>query len=561
MDTRVPPELPPHRSAAPAARTRSRPAATSTHSAGVWLILLLALAAVVGAVVVSSLVPDRYKATASIVKQVTTGPYESVNMDALTRELSTIEQLLLTPDVLDRAAKQRKGESPGSMQAALESSVDPEANLIFVTATAGDPKKAAQIANAVAATFIATQRDVTRRSTSRRARDSSRSCKRPGQPGAAQQSRRSAAALASSASRWPGAGMDLQIAQRAIPPERAQHAQPLRNTRLALFLGLFLGVLVALGRDQLVPRISGARELSRLLELPLLVDRPLRPPAPRPAHAARCPASSTRATRRSPRRCASRCRPIGPARRPRHQRAARRGQEHRHRAARPRARAGRPADPARLGRPALADAARAHSTRRRARAERPAQPSSRTPRRRTRGPALARHQRDRPGSRQRHGELDVLPSGRKPDDPGGCSPATPSTPSSPRSPSSITPTCSSMRRRCWASPTRRRSHARRQPALRRAAGSHHARQRRRRREVLDRLGRPLGMVVIGARSEVSPYYVGLRARARGRLTAAAAAPSPPRSARRPATGAASAGCPRRRCSRGSRTRRRAARSS
>src|SRR6478735_5693901 len=128
-----------------------------------WLIALIALAAFVGAFVVSSWAPDRYKATASIVKQVTTGPYESVNVDALTRELSTIEQLLLTSDVLDRAAKRVPGESSGSVRASLEASVDPNANLIFVTATAGDPKKAANIANAVATTFIETQRDVVRR--------------------------------------------------------------------------------------------------------------------------------------------------------------------------------------------------------------------------------------------------------------------------------------------------------------------------------------------------------------------------------------------------------------
>ena len=53
--------------------------------------------------------------------------------------------------------------------------------------------------------------------------------------------------------------------------------RPLRNTALGIILGLFLGVLVALGRDQLVPRISSSRELSRLLELPVLVTVPYVP--------------------------------------------------------------------------------------------------------------------------------------------------------------------------------------------------------------------------------------------------------------------------------------------
>src|SRR5512133_235886 len=125
-----------------------------------WLILLLGAAAVAGALLVSSWTPDRYKATASIVKQVTVGPYETVNVDALTRELSTIEKLLLSSDVLTRAAQRLPDESSGSVRSSLEASVDPNANLIFVTATAGDPKRAARVANAVANTFIERQRDV-----------------------------------------------------------------------------------------------------------------------------------------------------------------------------------------------------------------------------------------------------------------------------------------------------------------------------------------------------------------------------------------------------------------
>jgi len=43
---------------------------------------------------------------------------------------------------------------------------------------------------------------------------------------------------------------------------------------LALFVGLFLGVLVALARDQLVPRAANQRELSRLLDTPVLASVP-----------------------------------------------------------------------------------------------------------------------------------------------------------------------------------------------------------------------------------------------------------------------------------------------
>ena len=113
MDTRVPPETPASR---PLRRSGGEDSVEARRYLDalrrrIWLIVLLGLTAAATAVAISSWMPDRYKATASIVKQVTTGPYESVNVDALTRELSTIEQLLLTSDVLDRAAKHVEGET------------------------------------------------------------------------------------------------------------------------------------------------------------------------------------------------------------------------------------------------------------------------------------------------------------------------------------------------------------------------------------------------------------------------------------------------------------------
>jgi Mrp family chromosome partitioning ATPase len=240
-----------------------------------WLILLLALAAAAGALVVSSWAPDRYKATASIVKQVTVGPYETVNVDALTRELSTIEQLLLTPEVLNRAAQRVPSETPGSIRSSLQASVDPNANLIFVTATAGSPKRAADVANAVANTFIETHRNAERQQYAQARAGLAEELKRvQGQPGATQQEEAIRQRLSELGVSLAGAGMDLQIAQPATPPDQRSSPKPVRNAVIALFLGLFLGVLLALASDQLVPRVAGTRELSRLMELPLLASVP-----------------------------------------------------------------------------------------------------------------------------------------------------------------------------------------------------------------------------------------------------------------------------------------------
>jgi capsular exopolysaccharide synthesis family protein len=272
MDPRVPPELPSSRARRPGPEesTDVRRYLDALRRRA-WMILLLGLTALVTAMAVSSWMSDRYKATASIVKQVATVPGEAVAVDALTRELATIEKLLLTADVLNNAAKRVAGESPGSVKAALESSVDPDANLIFVTATAGDPKKAAQIANAVADTFIQKQRDVTRKQYEQaRAGLLKELAQVQGQPGATQQAQAIQQRLSELGVSLAGAGMDLQVAERATPPTARSSPRPLRNGVIALFLGLFLGVLVALASDQLVPRVTGTRELSRLIDLPLL---------------------------------------------------------------------------------------------------------------------------------------------------------------------------------------------------------------------------------------------------------------------------------------------------
>jgi Mrp family chromosome partitioning ATPase len=57
-------------------------------------------------------------------------------------------------------------------------------------------------------------------------------------------------------------------------PSSPSSPLPLRNSILALFAAIFLGVLVALGRDQLVPRVDSSRDLSRLIEVPVLVEVP-----------------------------------------------------------------------------------------------------------------------------------------------------------------------------------------------------------------------------------------------------------------------------------------------
>lgn len=73
------------------------------------------------------------------------------------------------------------------------------------------------------------------------------------------------------------AGSDLQLAEEATPPDSPASPRPLRNAVLAFFASLFLAILFSLGRDQLRPVINSPRDLSRLFGRPVIGAVPYLP--------------------------------------------------------------------------------------------------------------------------------------------------------------------------------------------------------------------------------------------------------------------------------------------
>jgi non-specific protein-tyrosine kinase len=240
---------------------------------GLIAAIAIVLTLVVGAV--SASLPDRYDATASVVKQVNTQPFDNVSVDVVTRDLATIGQLLTTSSVLDAAARQVSGETGDTLRDKVTATVDPNANLIFVTAKDDTAAGAASIANAVAKTFVDEQATVEKRQIqASQAGLQEEEARLKGQAGTASQLQAIQQRLSELGVSLAAAGTDLTIAQRAELPKSPSSPKPVRNAVLALFVGLFIGVLVALGRDQLVPRVANQRELSRLLDMPVLASVP-----------------------------------------------------------------------------------------------------------------------------------------------------------------------------------------------------------------------------------------------------------------------------------------------
>lgn len=246
-----------------------------------WLILgiVVALSGVV--LLASLLAAPSYDATTRIVVDPSIGGLQT---DATTvqRELATINALATTPQVLQSASRAIGGTNADQLQKSVESSADPDANVISIVASAGDPRRAAAVANAVARAFLAEQQStqVQRLNNARRSLlDEIRSLQAGGQSDTNTQQQISALQerAAELSVETASAGTQLQIAEAASPPDGATSPRPVRNTLLALFAALLIAVLVALARDQLSPRVGSQRELGQILGLPVIGAIPVVP--------------------------------------------------------------------------------------------------------------------------------------------------------------------------------------------------------------------------------------------------------------------------------------------
>lgn len=242
--------------------------------------IAFAVVAVTAAVFVLSLVlPKSYEATATIVLDVQSGVFGPPDAESTQRRLATIESLLSSTDVLAEAAdKVGGGETAESLESKVDSSVDELANLIEVSATDGDPDTAAAIANAVAQSFLDVQQGLERARLNAALEALSREANQlANQPGSAGELAAINDRINDLRVQAASAGSDLQLAERALPPTDPASPRPLRNSVLAFFASLFIAILVSLGRDQLRPVIGSPRELSAMFRRPVLSAVPYVP--------------------------------------------------------------------------------------------------------------------------------------------------------------------------------------------------------------------------------------------------------------------------------------------
>ncbi len=241
------------------------------------LIFLIIVLMTVTVLLLSLALPKTYQATARILVEDEAGVLQPADGESVTRRLATLKTLLTTRDVLSKAAEGLPDESVGTLEDKVEASVDQNANIVDVVATDGDPDGVAAIANAVARSFLTLEQTQERERLARARADLEAALDRlNGTPGSEEAAQAIQDRLSDLSVSEASAGGELQLAQAALPPSEADSPRPVRNTIFAFFAAAFVAVLAALALDQLAPRLSGPRELSRLTGVPILAALPPR---------------------------------------------------------------------------------------------------------------------------------------------------------------------------------------------------------------------------------------------------------------------------------------------
>lgn len=249
-----------------------------------WGFILFIVVFVTGIVSLATYFqPKTYKATARIVLRTPTDTVGTQDVQTVIRRLATIQTLITTPDTLQRAAATLRGETEKSLQSHVHATVEQNSNIVNVSATADKAGKAAAIANAVTKAFLGEDRSAELAQVSSERASLERELVREQAAVGPTPSVLDQAQLQSIRNQITqldilaaSAGTDLQVAQAARPPGSPDTAGTLRNGILAFLAALFFGALVAYARDRLAPRVSGARELSRLTATPVLMTLPPR---------------------------------------------------------------------------------------------------------------------------------------------------------------------------------------------------------------------------------------------------------------------------------------------
>ena len=243
-----------------------------------WILLqaIIIVPAVVAALTFTQ--EKRYTATSSVLIQAAPPGLTDQTTQAFTdpeREEATNQRILGLPTLADRAARRLPGVSANEIFSSVSVASASSNDVLDISAESTGPRRAAAIANAYAAAFIAfrqqtgrAQIDTTIRALQRRLAGLD-PISRAGTQGSRLQSRLND--LEFTRSLQTG---NADLVQRATPPGSPSSPKVKRNLALGIILGLILGIALAALLERLDPAIKETDELEDIYGVPILTHIP-----------------------------------------------------------------------------------------------------------------------------------------------------------------------------------------------------------------------------------------------------------------------------------------------
>ena len=229
-----------------------------------WIIVLCLAIATFAAAAYTGSQKKEYQATAKLLLQ-TDNLSSTIAGTSLpgvdpTRQTATDAQLVALPAVARRVSARLKQPLSAT---AVTTSAGPDSNIIGVTVTDRNPRRAARFANAFANQYIGFRRDTTRQRYARalRAIQTLLAQSRPKTVDAATLQAQ-AKQLKLLVSLQTG---DAQLVQNATPPTAPASPDPERNILLGALVGAVLGLGLAFLRDRLDRRVKSEDQLESVL--------------------------------------------------------------------------------------------------------------------------------------------------------------------------------------------------------------------------------------------------------------------------------------------------------
>jgi tyrosine-protein kinase len=239
-----------------------------------WVIVVTTLVAVAAAVVYSIAKTPEYQAT-SVLQFVDQTDYLSeLGLSVPFSGVSPAQRAaqnatrVTSPPVVDAVAKDvDAGLSNSEVKDSVTTSVNPDDNLVSVSAQATSAKLASDLANAFATETKRILTDGQRTRLLRTAKNLENSVdKQPDGSIAKVNAQQNAARLRSIAK----VARPVEIVRVATEPGSPASPKPVRDTGLALLLGLVFGTLLAFLRDSFDRRLTDPHEVQHELQIPML---------------------------------------------------------------------------------------------------------------------------------------------------------------------------------------------------------------------------------------------------------------------------------------------------